>query len=74
MPKFSKVLAPVPKSRFILVRCPDCGNEQVVFSHASLTVECIMCGRVLAKPSGGKARIEGEPVKILDDYWGDSQR
>ena len=69
MPKFSKILVPVPRSRFLLVQCPDCGNEQVVFSHATLTVTCHMCGRVLAKPTGGKARIEGKVIKVLDDYW-----
>ena len=69
MPRFSKILVPVPRSRFLLVRCPDCGNEQVVFSHATMVVTCHMCGRVLARPTGGKAEIEGEVVKVLDSYW-----
>ncbi|MFQ5911175.1 MAG: hypothetical protein ACE5IJ_10745, partial [Thermoplasmata archaeon] len=29
------VKLPKPESRFLQVRCPDCGNEQVVFDHAS---------------------------------------
>lgn len=66
MPKFSKIVLPAPRSRFILVRCPDCGNEQVVFSHSSLAVQCGICGRILAIPTGGKARIESQVLKVLD--------
>ena len=63
--KRRKILVPTPKSRFVLVRCPDCGNEQVVFDHASMEVKCLLCGRVLAKPTGGKARIEAEILQVL---------
>ncbi|MCD6208697.1 MAG: 30S ribosomal protein S27e [Thermoprotei archaeon] len=63
--KKRKILVPTPKSRFVLVRCPDCGNEQVVFDHASMEVKCLLCGRVLAKPTGGKARIEAEILQVL---------
>lgn len=71
MPRFSKILVPVPRSRFLLVRCPDCGHEQVIFSHATLRVACQVCGRVLARPTGGKAKIEGAITKILDEWWQD---
>ncbi len=60
-----KILVPAPKSRFVLVRCPDCGNEQIVFDHPSMEVKCLLCGRVLAKPTGGKARIEAEILQVL---------
>ncbi|HDJ97460.1 MAG TPA: 30S ribosomal protein S27e [Thermofilum sp.] len=63
--KKRKILVPTPKSRFVLVRCPDCGNEQVVFDHASMEVKCLLCGRVLTKPTGGKARIEAEILQVL---------
>ena len=66
MPRFGKILMPTPRSRFLLVRCPDCGNEQPTFSHAALPVTCRVCGRVLSKPAGGKAKIEGIIVKVLD--------
>lgn len=65
-PRFSKVLIPQPRSKFLRVRCPDCGNEQVVFSHASMVVRCLVCGRVLAQPTGGKAQIQGNILKVLD--------
>ena len=63
--KKRKILIPQPKSRFLLVRCPDCGNEQVIFDHASIEVKCLMCNRTLAKPSGGKAEITAEVLKVL---------
>ncbi len=58
-------LTPRSKSNFILVRCPSCGNEQVVFDSAATVVKCAVCGEVLAEPSGGKAKIRGEALKIL---------
>jgi len=63
---YTKVLVPQPRSRFLKVRCPDCGNEQFVFSHASIVVRCLVCGRVLAQPSGGKAVVLGHVIKVLD--------
>lgn len=74
MPRFSKILVPTPRSRFLLVRCPDCGNEQPVFSHATLPVACRVCGRALSKPTGGKAKIEGVIVRVLDAQWSGGAR
>lgn len=54
-----------PESGFLLMECPDCTSHQVVFSHASMKVECSVCGRILVEPTGGKARINGE---ILERY------
>ncbi|MEL9991541.1 MAG: 30S ribosomal protein S27e [Thermoproteus sp.] len=65
-PRFSKVLIPQPRTKFLRVRCPDCGNEQVIFSHASMVVRCLVCGRVLAQPTGGRAQILGHVVRVLD--------
>lgn len=62
-----KVLIPMPKSVFLRVRCPDCGNEQIVFSHATSIVHCNVCGATLTEPSGGKAVIKGEVVAVLKD-------
>jgi len=60
-----KILIPQPRSRFILVRCPVCGNEQVVFSHATFRVRCLVCGTQLTEPTSGKAKILGQVVKVL---------
>jgi small subunit ribosomal protein S27e len=48
------------RSRFFRVKCPDCENEQMVFEKASTPVVCVVCGKVLAEPTGGKAVIKAE--------------
>lgn len=50
------------RSRFFRVKCPDCENEQLVFEKASTIVDCVVCGRVLAEPSGGKAQLKAEKL------------
>ena len=53
-------------SKFLVVKC-DCGNEQNIFSNASNPVDCKVCGKRLASPSGGKAIItNGTVVKELE--------
>lgn len=46
---------PKPKSKFLKIRCKNCGNEQVLFSHSTIMIKCSVCNEVLARPSGGKA-------------------
>ena len=65
MNAWEKVL-PKPRSKFLKVKCPDCGNEQVVFSHVTNLVHCNVCGAVLAKPSGGKTIAKGEIVSAVE--------
>ena len=65
MSEWEKVI-PKPRSTFLRVRCPDCGNEQVVFSHVATIVHCNICGAVLAEPTGGKADIKGEVITVLE--------
>jgi small subunit ribosomal protein S27e len=59
-------LIPKPRSKFLRVKCPDCGNEQIVFSHATTTVHCNICSATLAEPSGGNVTIKGEVVATLE--------
>jgi len=54
-----------PRSKFLRVRCRDCGSVQIVFSHASTMVRCFVCGSTIAMPRGGKAKINGEIVEVL---------
>lgn len=60
-----EILTPVPKSRFLKVKCLDCGNEQIIFSHASTLVRCNICGKELARPTGGKAKILTDKIKEI---------
>jgi small subunit ribosomal protein S27e len=66
MARKRKILIPQPKSKFVRVRCKVCGNEQVIFDHATFPVRCLVCGTVLVKPTGGKAElINAEIVRVL---------
>ncbi|BAN89784.1 30S ribosomal protein S27e [Aeropyrum camini] len=62
--KRRRVLIPRPRSRFLLVTCPKCGNRQVVFSHSTFRARCLNCGEVLVEPTGGKAKILGKIERI----------
>jgi small subunit ribosomal protein S27e len=61
-----KKLIPEPRSSFLRVKCPKCGNEQVVFSNAVNRVNCNVCSAELAEPSSGKAIIKGEIVAVFE--------
>ena len=61
-----ETLLPKPSSCFLRVRCPDCGNEQVVFSNPTNVVKCNICKAALATTTGGKAKINGEVVAVLE--------
>jgi len=49
-------------SKFVKVKCEKCKNEQMIFVKAASKVKCLVCGEILAEPTGGKAKFN---VKIL---------
>lgn len=51
---------------FFRVRCQDCENEQTVFEKVSSEVACAVCGTTLARPTGGKAAIDGEIIEVVE--------
>ena len=57
-----------PSSKFLKVKCPDCGNEQSIFNKAQIQVTCLVCGTILARPTGGKAEIKGQVIGVLDRH------
>jgi small subunit ribosomal protein S27e len=59
---------PIPRSKssFLLVKCPDCGEERIIFSCAAKDIGCRGCGRKLAESRGGKALVLAQVVKRLD--------
>jgi small subunit ribosomal protein S27e len=59
-------LIPKPSSSFVRVKCPKCGNEQLIFSNAVNKVTCNVCGETLAEPTGGKAKINGEVQAVYE--------
>lgn len=55
-----------PESRFIKVRCAKCKNEQIIFGKASTEVKCLVCGKPLAEPTGGKVRVKARILELLE--------
>ena len=53
-------------SKFIKVRCPKCKNEQIIFGKASNKINCLVCGKTLADPSGGKSKIKARILEVLE--------
>ncbi|MCD6230196.1 MAG: 30S ribosomal protein S27e [Candidatus Diapherotrites archaeon] len=56
----------MPKSRFLKVKCFDCSKEQVIFGCASTGVKCVVCGKEIVSPKGGKANIKTRIINVLD--------
>lgn len=55
-----------PTSKFIKVRCPKCKNEQIIFGKASQRVNCLVCGREISEPTGGKIRVKARILEVLE--------
>ncbi|MEM0333552.1 MAG: 30S ribosomal protein S27e [Candidatus Aenigmatarchaeota archaeon] len=61
-----KNLIDFPRSKFWLVNCKKCKQNQIIFNKPSTVVKCLNCGAVLAEPTGGKAKLkEAKLVKEL---------
>ncbi len=54
------------RSKFLLLKCPKCGNEQVVFGSAATEVKCLVCENTLVKPAAKKAKVMGNIIKVLN--------
>ena len=55
-----------PSSKFIKVRCPKCKNEQITFGKTASKVDCLVCGKALAEPTGGKSRVKARILEVLE--------
>ena len=55
-----------PTSKFVKVRCPKCKNEQIIFGKASSKVVCLVCGKELSEPVGGKSKIKSRILEVLE--------
>lgn len=53
-------------SKFIKVRCAKCKNEQTIYGNASTKIQCLVCNKELAYPTGGKAKISGRVLEVLE--------
>ena len=58
--KREHILIPEPSSKFQKVKCKECDEENIIYSHATTHVTCKSCGNVVAEPSGAVATLHGE--------------
>ncbi|MFP4545684.1 MAG: 30S ribosomal protein S27e [Methanomassiliicoccales archaeon] len=54
------------EGKFIRLKCPDCGNEQISFNKPAMTVTCHVCGSTLIKPRGGVGELRGEMIEVVE--------
>ena len=54
------------QSNFLKVKCGDCENHQVIFDHSASTVKCVICGKTLVEPKGGRSKIYAQIVEVLN--------
>lgn len=52
-------------SKFLKVKCKKCKNEQVIYEKPENVVKCLVCGEVLAEPTGGKANIKTTIISVV---------
>lgn len=55
-----------PQGKYIKIRCSKCKNEQIMFGKASSLVHCLVCSKLLAEPTGGKARVKARVLEVLE--------
>ncbi len=53
-------------SKFIKVRCPKCKNEQITFGKSASEVGCLVCGKVIIEPTGGKSKVKARILEVLE--------
>ncbi|KAI5190793.1 small subunit ribosomal protein S27e [Nematocida minor] len=64
-----KRLIPTPNSYYMDVKCSECEKRVTIFSHSQTVISCKSCSTILAKPSGGKAKLtDGCKFKIKPTY------
>jgi len=54
-----------PSSKFIKIRCAKCKNEQIMFGKSNTEIRCLVCGKDLASPTGGKSRVKARVLEVL---------
>ena len=53
------------KTSFVKVRCNKCKNEQNIFSAVATKVSCLVCGEIMAEPTGGTTKFVGKVLENL---------
>ncbi|MBU6997196.1 MAG: 30S ribosomal protein S27e [Theionarchaea archaeon] len=53
-------------SKFLRIKCEDCGNEQVIFNRPASVVRCLVCGKTVEEPKGGKGLVKTRILEVLE--------
>lgn len=53
-------------SNFLKVKCTDCSNEMVTFSHPASTATCQVCGATIMESAAGKGKLQAELLEVLE--------
>lgn len=53
-------------SKFLKIKCGDCGNEQTAFEKPASDVKCLVCGKTLITSTGGKGKINATVLEVLE--------
>ena len=53
-------------SKFLRIKCEDCGNEQIVFNRPSTAVRCLVCEKTVVEPKGGKGLVKTRILEVLE--------
>lgn len=54
-----------PTSKYLLLKCIKCKNEQIVFGKPASKVKCLVCGKILVEPTGGKGKVKSRILEVL---------
>lgn len=52
-----------PRTKFLVVKCEKCKNEQIIFNRPSSEVKCLVCGETLSKSTGGFGDMKANVLK-----------
>ena len=64
--KKDHVLIPEPNSKFQKIKCSECEEEQVIYSHTTTVIKCNSCGNPIAQPTGSKAKLFGKISETVE--------
>jgi small subunit ribosomal protein S27e len=64
--KKERISIPQPHSNFLLVKCSNCENEQIIYSMTNTNIECKVCENTIAERTGGKSKINAVILRRLD--------
>ena len=64
--KKDHVLIPAPSSKFQKIKCSECEEEQVIYSHTTTVIKCNSCGNPIAQPTGSKAKLFGKISETIE--------